>query len=149
MQKVIPDSCCSWNFQIEDETQVVAEIEFDWDPEWTDIRIHGELYQVSSNAPSGGSYQLMRDSRSIALAIKRGILRTFDVEAAGRRFNLSALNLFGRTIGLRENSQLLGTLRPIGIWRCTADVDFPDDIPLNVRVFMIWLALMIWSQRVF
>jgi hypothetical protein len=146
MLSAFPIGWCSWSFQIEDHVRAVATIDMAWVRERANVRIGDENYKLGRYAFVRGTFELRHDGVRVAKATKRALVRSFDVEAAGRRFELSAISMFGRTMGLYENGELIGKMAPFGIWSCRANVYFPDDLPLEVRVFLIWLVLILWRR---
>lgn len=40
-----------------------------------------------------------------------------------------------------------GAIRPVSPFRRTAVCDLPDSIPLPVRLFLIFLALVLWKRQ--
>lgn len=146
MLKAVPISWCSWTFQIEDERHNVAKIDMAWLRESANLRIGGDTYRAAKCSAFGGTFELTHDGTVVASAGKRMMIRTFDVAAGDRHFELSALSIFGRSFGLYEHGQLIGTMGPTGIWSRKARVDFPDDVSNEVQVFLIWLVLILWRR---
>jgi hypothetical protein len=146
MLSAFPIGWCSWSFQIEDHVRAVATIDMHWVRERANVRIGDEDYKLGRYAFVRGTFELRHGGVRVAKATKRALIRSFDVEAGGRRFKLSAISMFGRAMGLYENGQLIGKMAPFGIWSRRANVNFPDDLPLEVRVFLIWLVLILWRR---
>jgi hypothetical protein len=146
MLKAIPIGWCSWSFWIEDKAGRFAHIDMSWVLESAELDIDGERYRVRKPSAFGGSFELIRDGHVVATAGKRMMVRTFDVQAGDRHFELSALSVFGRAFRLSENGLQIGTMSPVSMWGRTAEVDFPDDFPRDVQVFLIWLVLILWRR---
>lgn len=146
MLKVVPNSFCSWSFRVEDFEGAVEQIDMAWVREHAEVTIGDDRYRVTKTAPFGGGFEMTRDGQVVASAGKRMMVRTFDVQAGERHFELSALSIFGRAFGLFENGQQIGTMSPVSMWGRTARADFPDDIPRDVQVFLIWLVLILWRR---
>ncbi|MDA0588221.1 MAG: hypothetical protein O2820_04810 [Planctomycetota bacterium] len=146
MLSAIPISWCSWSYQIEDLSQAVAAIDMAWLRERADVRIGDAEYKLGRYALVGGNFELSHEGELVAKATKRTFVRSFDIEAGERRFELSAISIFGRTMGLYENGELIGKMAPVGFWSRRANADFPDGLPLDVRVFLIWFVLILWRR---
>lgn len=146
MLKAVPIGWCSWSFRVEDESGPCAHIDMAWVRESAELDIDAVRYRVTKTAPFGGGFEMTQDGQVVASAGKRMMVRTFDVQADERHFELSALSMFGRSFGLYENGQLIGTMSPLSMWGRTAEVSFPDDVPRNVQVFLIWLVLILWRR---
>jgi len=146
MLSAFPIRWCSWSFQIEDHARAVATIDMAWIRERANVHIGEEQFRSGRNSFVRGSFYLRHDGELIATAKKRSLFRTFDVKAGGRHFELSAVSIFGRTMRLHENGRPIGTISPAGIWSRKAHVKFPESLPLEVRVFLIWLVLILWRR---
>ena len=117
-----------------------------WVRESAELDIDAVRYRVTKTTAFGGGFEMTGDGQVVASAGKRMMVRTFDVQAGERHFELSALSMFGRSFGLYESGQLIGTMNPVSMWGRTAEVNFPDDIPRDVQVFLIWLVLILWRR---
>jgi hypothetical protein len=47
---------------------------------------------------------------------------------------------------LSENGRELGTVRPEHAFTRKAVIDLPAEIDLPVRIFMVWLVLVLWKR---
>ena len=51
-----------------------------------------------------------------------------------------------RRFVLIEGDREIGAIRPAHLFSRSALADLPDDLPLAVRIFMIWLVLLLWKR---
>ena len=47
---------------------------------------------------------------------------------------------------LLEGSEEVGKISPDGIFTRRATVNLPETLPLPVRVFLVWLTLILWKR---
>ena len=45
-----------------------------------------------------------------------------------------------------KGDKVVGALSPRGLFTRRAAIDLPETMPLSVRVFIIWLAVIIWKR---
>ncbi|MBM3470135.1 MAG: hypothetical protein FJX73_05000 [Armatimonadetes bacterium] len=72
--------------------------------------------------------------------------RSFVIEHEGRRYTLRSRSAFLRAFVLLDGSAEVGSITPEGMLTRRADVTLPLDLPLPVRVFIIWLVLILWRR---
>jgi len=68
------------------------------------------------------------------------------VDHAGRNYVLGAESAVRRKFVLNENGETVGSVSPLNAFTRKCLVDLPVDIPLPVRVFMIWLVIILWKR---
>ncbi len=72
--------------------------------------------------------------------------REFDVTFSGRTMRLRPRSAWGRALVLREGEREVGDVTPRGMWSRRATATLPDTLPLPVRLFVLWLAVLIWKR---
>ena len=72
--------------------------------------------------------------------------RSLIVEHSGRQYTVRATSAFRREFVLLDGCTRIGSVSPEGIFTRRAAVDLPQTWPLPVRVFIIWLTVMLWKQ---
>jgi len=147
MLKALPDSWFSWNFTIFDERSAVAKIDLAWVREAGELHVDGSSYRVYREGLLNGAFILEKEGAEIARAEKPGILfRSFKVESGGKIFMVDAESALGRKFVLSEGGQTLGSVQPEHALTRRAIVDLPEDIALPVRIFIVWLILILWKR---
>lgn len=85
---------------------------------------------------------------AVASATQRDPLRReFTVEVGARRLTLRSASLLRSDYLLLDGAQTIGTLHPVGALRQSVEADLPDDLPLEARVFIVWVVLLLWRGR--
>ncbi len=148
MLRVVPTHWYSWDFTVLEGSEAIAEIDISWWREKGWLRVRDESYRVSREGWVSGSFTLESSGSILAQARKPSAFRrSFVVEHGGRQFTLNAKSAFGRAFVLSENSRALGSLAPDGWLTRRATADLPEDLPLSVRVFIVWLAVILWKRE--
>lgn len=50
-------------------------------------------------------------------------------------------------LDLLDSERIVGSIRPAGALRRGVEATLPDDLPLEVRVFILWVVLLLWRGR--
>lgn len=129
---------------VDDSHRQVGEIEMSWRERGL-LTIGGATYSIARDG-WGGPFVLEQAGAIIARATKAPFRRAFTIEHAGATFTLSA-PFFSRSFILRSNSSTpVGVVRPAGLFTRRAEIDAPDDVPLDLRLFAAWLAMVMWRR---
>ena len=94
-----------------------------------------------------GPFFLKREGRTIAKAVKPSfLLRKFEVEYEGQKFELAAKGWTPRAYELTQDGQVVGSIRRKAI--CSRDValDLPDGTPEELQMFLLWLGVLLWRR---
>jgi hypothetical protein len=59
---------------------------------------------------------------------------------------LRAKSALRRAFILLEGSREIGAISPEGIFSRRAAVDLPEEMPLPVKIFITWLAVILWKR---
>lgn len=144
MLTVVPKTW-SYAFSVTEGSQPVAETEnLSW---WRDRA----RLQVK-----GADYTARRDKSTFVLESVDGVLaraerprrwrRELFIEHSGRQFSLRKESAFRRGFLLFENAAAIGSIAPAGVLTRKAAAVLPEDLPLFLRVFIIWLVMTTWKQ---
>ena len=145
----IPKSWFSWDVQGLNGTRQVAEIDLAYGQRESLLSGEGAPYRVFREGMASGAYVLQdAGGRAAARAEKPSAFsRCFVIEHAGRRMVLEAISPFGRAFVLTERDAEVGSVRPEGFVSRRATASFPEDLPLPVKVFMLWLVIILWRRN--
>ena len=123
------------------DKSVVAEIELSRWREKGVLRVGGLHYAVRREGAISSAFVLALDTTKLARAEKTSWLsRSFTIEHGEKTYRLKA-EWFGASFILLDNGQKVGSLVPRGVFTRKTDVSLPDELPLPVQLFVIWLAL--------
>ena len=147
MLKAIPKRWFSWDFTVMEGSQPVADIDVSWWREKGLLTVHGIDYMVYREGLMSGAFILELDGTVLARAEKPSAFhRAFLIEHAGKQYTLRAKSAFRRAFLLLDGSREIGSLSPEGIFTRRATVEFPEELPLPVKVFIMWLAVILWKR---
>lgn len=148
MMRAVPDNWFSWNFSITDDGNTLAKISFSWVRQTGKLHIEGKDYKIYRENLFSGAFVLEGDGRELARAEKPSALfRSFEVSCDGKSYTLEALSALKRAFSLRESGRTTGSIRPEHAFTRKAVIELPDEIELPVRIFMVWLTLLLWKRE--
>ena len=148
MLTAIPKHWFSWDFTITDGSQTLAQIDVSWWREKGVLTVQGTSYRVYREGLASGDFILESAVSVLARATKpSALLRSFIVEHSGTRYTLCAEAIFRRAFLLLDGSTQIGSLSPQGIFTRRATVDLPEELPLVVKVFLVWLVIILWKRE--
>ena len=107
------------------------------------LEVGGLHYAVHCEGATGRAFVLSRDATELARAEKTGWLsRSFTVNHGERTYRLEQ-QWFGRSFFLLDNGREVGSVVPRGMVTRKASVSLPDELPMPVRIFVIWLTVIL------
>ena len=148
MLTAVPTRWFSWEFTVNDGPRAVATIDVSWWREQGTLTVGGVDHRVYREGMLSGDFILEAAGSVVARARKPSVFRrAFEIEHGRRRYELHATSVLRRRMVLLEGDKTIGSLSPQGVFTRRADVDLPPDLPLAVRVFVIWLAVILWKRE--
>jgi hypothetical protein len=147
MLTAVPKRWFSWDFTVSEGDRSIAFIDTSFWRERGVLRVDGVDHQVYRERMLGGDFILETAGAVVARAQKPSAFRrAFAIEHRGRRYTLRATSAVRRRMALFEGDRSIGALSPQGIFTRRVNVDLPPDMPMAVRVFVIWLAVILWKR---
>lgn len=73
--------------------------------------------------------------------------RRFIVHAGVKTYTLKVASWFGRSFVLTENDVEVGRIARTGFFTARCRAELPDDLPLPLQAFLIWLVLITWRRQ--
>ena len=148
MLNIVPRHWYSWDVTVTDGSRPVADIVLSWWREKGELTIDGTLYRVSREAPLSGAFVLEHAGSISARAEKPSVFRReFVIRHADREYTLRRRSVFGRTFVLLDGSGEVGSIAPTSPFTRQAAADLPQDLPLPVRMFIVWLTVISWRRE--
>jgi hypothetical protein len=145
--QMLPKRWYSQDLSVMGETGPVADIDLSWWREKAVLTIDGKPYRAYREGLVSGDFILESAGTVVARAEKPSAWRrTLVIRHEGRGYELRAASAFRREFVLWAGSRQIGTVGPKHAFSRKAAVDLPDELPLPVRVFIIWLAAILWMR---
>jgi hypothetical protein len=147
MLRAVPNGWLSWNFTIYDNDKAIAKIDLAWVREAGELNLDGSIYRVYREGLLNGAFILEKEGQILAFAEKpSALIRSYKVDYNNTNYTLEAASALQRQFVLREGGQTIGSVRPVNAFTKNAIIDLPVDIAMPVRIFMVWLTLILWKR---
>jgi hypothetical protein len=141
----IPKSWFSWDLTVLEDAKPVAELQISTWRERGLLAVEGKDYKVYREGIMTGAFILESDATVLARAIKPSVFRkSFDLEYAGKQYKLRSEGW--SRYSLLHGDERRGSVSKEFFSRKRATVDLPEDLPLVIRLFMIWLVVILWKR---
>jgi hypothetical protein len=148
MLEAIPTNIFASNFRLLQNDNLLGEIDASI---WRDravLEIGEGTYQLYREGQFSGDFVLEHNGNVVARARKPSVFRNqFEVELPNQLLVLRKLSPMTRRFGLFDGERQLGSVYPLGIFTRRSNIDLPSDWPLAIRVFVFWLAFVIWKRQ--
>jgi hypothetical protein len=148
MLTAIPHHWFSWDFSLLDKGEPLAEIDMSSWREKGSLRVSDSSYLVYRERVLSGDFLLEANGTVIARAKKASAMtRRLLLTVADSQFELKPRSALTRKFDLLSNGVIVGTLAPHGFLNRRMSVDLPEDLPLPIRSFVVWLTLLMWKRE--
>jgi hypothetical protein len=147
MWSAAPKHWFSWDFTVRDLALApVAEISLSSWRERGAVVVAGVEHTVSRQSLLG-RFVLERGGSVIASAEKPSAFRKMlRIEHDGRHYTLEPRSVWRREMVLYSGDQEIGSIAPDSCFARRARVTLPDALPVALRLFVVWLAMLTWKR---
>lgn len=143
-----PKAWWSWTFSVFDNDNQIAETSFACLREAGTLQLANSTYRLYRQGAFRGPFILEKNGAVIAHADKpSALMRSFNVHHGEKTYTLEAESLFRRKFVVRELGSTIGSIAPQRACYRDARIDLPVALPLPVRLFMLWLTLLLWKRE--
>lgn len=105
-------------------------------------------YRFQREGSISGAFLLLEAERVIAFAEKPSAFRDiFEVTYSGEHLVLKRPSFWKQKFDLESNGRVVGSITPKGFLRRRITIDLPDEYPIIFKVFVFWLALIVWRRQ--
>lgn len=147
MMEIIPKGWFSWNFEVIQDDEYIADIDVSSWREKGQLRVLDQVGEVYRDGLVRGDFVFELNGAVLVRACKPSTWRrTLNIEHQGQTYSLEAKSMFSRGFVLLNQGQQVGSLTQKGWFSRSATIDLPQELPLSVRVFIVWLAVILWRR---
>jgi hypothetical protein len=148
MLRAIPKSIFSWDFDVFEDERNVAFLDLAIIKESGQILVDDDEGKIYREGLVSGAYILEIDEGALAIAEKpSAMFRIFQIQSLDRHFTLKPAGLLSQNFILLEGEQRVGTIEKDSWFSRKCTVDVPDDLPLLVQVFFLYLVVLMWRRQ--
>lgn len=150
MLRAVPDGWFSYNFTVFDRSGTpVARADLSNWRETAKLEVGGTRYEAHHKGWGSKQFVLENeDGRVIAVAEKPSAWKDrFVFEHGGNRYELEKESVWGSAFVIRrEGVGPVGSVRSKGVFKREWTVELPEELLLEVRVFIVWLMVLLWKR---
>ena len=147
MLRLEPTRWFSWAFTVDDDGRPLGTLDISVWRERGDLVVAGRTFNIIRDGFVSGGFRLESGGTIVATANRVSVFRRgFDVTFSGRTLRLRPRSAWGRALVLHEGEREVGDIRPRTMWSRRATAALPDTLPVQVRLFVLWLAMLIWKR---
>jgi hypothetical protein len=138
-----------WDFAVRDDRgQEVGQVRLSAWRERGYVVAGGLEYRISRERAVGTSFVLEGAGSALARAEKRSAFRrAFAIAHGGNEYTLRARSAWRREMVLFDDEVEIGGVAPERAWGRRARADLPQGLPLEFKLFVVWLALVLWKRQ--
>jgi hypothetical protein len=146
--EAVPTDLFSYNFRLQQQNELVGEVDVSMFRDKARVELQDGSYTLRRERLWSGDYLLEKDDTVIARATKTGVFScSFDVELPNRTLTLRKLSIWNRRLGVFDCGKQIGSVYPTGTFMRRSNIDLPADWPLIDRIFVFWLAFIVWKRQ--
>lgn len=144
----IPTGWLTWDFEVRDaDGRNLGEVRLSSWRERGAVCAGGVEHGVSRESLLG-AFVLEKEGLPLARAVKPSALfRSFEIEYEGRSFALKAWSAMRRAMVLWEGGIAIGSIAPEGVLTRRARIELPEELPLALKLFLVWLTMLMWKRE--
>lgn len=116
--------------------------------EAAEVEVEGKHYRLKREGAISGSFLLLDVEKVVAHARKPKVFKeTFEITHFSDHFELRKPSIWRSRFDLEQNGSAIGSIYSKGFFRREVRIDLPEAMPLILKVFVFWLALVIWNRE--
>ena len=141
-----PRNWFTWNFSVLDGERPLAEVYLSSWRERGTLKVEGTDYSVYRESLFG-DFLLEQSGSVIARAEKPSLFyRSFIIRYKEKSYTLQARSAFRRAFVLLDGGRDIGSIVPENAFTRNSVVTLPDQWPLPIKSFAIWLTIVHWRR---
>ena len=111
-------------------------------------RVHAGDRTWELRREGGGRFVLSDQGGDVATAERvRWWSAAWQVDYNGRTLPLTRASMWGRAYRLTDGDQVVGEVRPTGVWTRECHVRMPPELPVHVQVFVVAVVQTLWRRQ--
>jgi len=148
MLEAVPTNIFSSTFRVQQNDKLLGEVSASIWRDKARLELEDGTYDLYRVGQFGGDFVIEHDGKLLARATKPSVFQNrFEVELANQRLVLRKLSPLNRRFGLFDREKQVGSIYPVGLFTRRSNIDLPAEWPLAIRVFLFWLAFVIWKRQ--
>jgi hypothetical protein len=137
-----PTGFASWNVRVLSGEAEITRLKISLIRSKGSFELDGDTFTIEPQGFFMVSAELRKGASVIARAEKASLTRRrFKITSAGHRLELESRSWTGREYVLLMGEKEVGTIRRSGFLGTKCELDFPDEVPVFLQIFLTYLAI--------
>jgi len=148
--ELVPKSIFSWNFDVVDDNQSIANINLSSWREKGSIDIAGINYQICRKGLINGDIEMSCNGEILLTATKFSFLvDSYQARIGGRKFLVKKKGILSRKAVVLQDDNCVATIKPASFFTRKMTVEFSEQLSLKLyeKVFILWLVALIQKRE--
>jgi hypothetical protein len=146
--RAFPKRWSSWDFTVQDESgHNLGDVALSSWRERGVVRCDGAEHHVFREGALRGAFVLDGAGESLRALKPSAFRNLFDIEFGQERYVLSPRSAFRQDRLLYHEGREMGSIVAEGPLSRRARIQLPDDLPLVLILFLLWLTLLQWKRE--
>ena len=138
----------SHRYQLLKGESSVGELKLSWFGEEAEAVVENRRIEMHREGKFSGAFILESGGKELARAVKPSLWSSrFEVSFGNVTCELQKPSLFKSKFELRRDGSVIGSVDRKSIWKTTAQANLPDEWPNALKVFILWLVIIIWQRE--
>lgn len=147
MLTCVPQSICSWDYQIRGASCGAAAVTMNFLSEQGKITLGNSELTVNKQGVFSGRWALEDRGKTVADANKpNALFRSFELGIGSLRFIVEAHSGLTRSYDIRSAAKILGIIRPEHPFTRRARIECTAEVPEIAQLFAFWLVVLTWKR---
>jgi hypothetical protein len=147
MLEATPTNFFSTTFLLQENGRIVGEIDASLFTQKAHLELADGGYDLYREGLIG-DFVMALNGKIVARAVKASVFKNrFEITVPGHNLELRKLNIFSRQFVVFEGDKQVGGIYPLGLFTRRSKIELPASWPLSARVFLFWLAFLIWKKQ--
>ena len=140
-----PRGLLTSGFDLLGDDMLLATMEGSFWREGGSVRVGNDVWELRRQGWS--TFRLVRNDVDEAVARHRGFFKnSFEIDHAGRTYQLAQRSIWRRTFAVLDGGVEVGNIEPTSVWTNAAAVRLPDNMPLQLQVFIVGVVAIQWRR---
>ncbi|MEM1296501.1 MAG: hypothetical protein AAGH89_14125 [Verrucomicrobiota bacterium] len=148
--RAIPQGLLTWNFEVRKANELVGTTFYKVFGESGGMTLGDQRFMIERQGPMSGQWRLAhREGPELAVAQKaNAFTRRIEMKwlEAGTILSMEGENPWSRIMKVSANGKRLGKIVPDHIFTRKSTLDFGEDVPMEIQLFCLWLAALLWRR---
>lgn len=137
----------SKSYRLYDQQQLLTELSIHSLREKASFSVRDRNIEIRKPSLVKSEFNLTLNGQALARASKLSVWK-YDtlIQVSDQNFLLKRKHWFTRETEAYYSGRRIGSVKPGNLWNNKIEVDIPESIPIEIRIFMLIICLFYWNR---